>query len=566
MKITYDELEEKNTILHREWDTQKNNKDIYSMSEKVWWKCSKCGYSWDATISRRLGTQNQKGTGCPYCAGKVFIAGVNDLSTVSPWYLSEWDAKKNSELGITPDNLFCRSGKKVWWKCSKCGQDWMSTPSHRASGRGCPLCAKANRKSSWSKNRAQNNNFAEKHPSLLEEWDYESNNANEIFPDAISCYAQVNVWWKCSVCGHRWQAEVSRRSMGLSLCPHCNKRGTSFGEQAIFYYTRKVFPDAINRYQGFEKELDIYIPTIKTAIEYDGVAWHNGKNKLKQDNYKDDLCAKNGIKIIRFRDPILPKTNRATIIDCVDKRYLGLEDGIKELMQILPIDCTIDINISRDYSEINSELRNSLSQNNLSNLFPNIAKEWCIEENNGLLPSQVMPCTDRKFWWKCSKCGYKWRASANNRTRLKSGCPACSGHVVITGRNDFKTMCSREGKELLLEEWDYEKNNALGIFPDQISYKSHKRVWWKCNVCGKEWNAVVSSRSFGNVGCRDCGRQRSIKANRKAVINLDTGEIFKSIKAANEQYGRIRSTHISDACKGKCSAAFGYRWAFLPDE
>lgn len=52
------------------------------------------------------------------------------------------------------------------------------------------------------------------------------------------------------------------------------RQSTSFYEQAIFYYVRKFFPDALNRYQiecaGNKVEIDIFVPSIKVGIEYDG--------------------------------------------------------------------------------------------------------------------------------------------------------------------------------------------------------------------------------------------------------------------------------------------------------
>lgn len=47
---------------------------------------------------------------------------------------------------------------------------------------------------------------------------------------------------------------------------------------------------------------------------------------------------------------------------------------------------------------------------------------------------------------------------------------------------------------------------------------------------------------------------------RKKVINLDTGEIFESVKAAAEQYG-LKDTHITRVCKGKRKSTGGFRWS-----
>ena len=44
-------------------------------------------------------------------------------------------------------------------------------------------------------------------------------------------------------------------------------------------------------------ELDIYIPSIKTAIEYDGVYYHNSKHAIEKENKKDDLCTEKDIRL-----------------------------------------------------------------------------------------------------------------------------------------------------------------------------------------------------------------------------------------------------------------------------
>ena len=88
------------------------------------------------------------------------------------------------------------------------------------------------------------------------------------------------------------------------------KSGTSLKEQAIFYYIRMFYPDAVNRYE-YEGigEVDIYIPGARTAIEYDGSYWH--KNKLSIDNQKN-ICAKNeNVRLIRIREHGLDQTTGA---------------------------------------------------------------------------------------------------------------------------------------------------------------------------------------------------------------------------------------------------------------
>ena len=51
---------------------------------------------------------------------------------------NEWNYEKN--IGITPEEFTIGSGKKVWWKCSKCGNEWESIIYTRKTGAYCGKC------------------------------------------------------------------------------------------------------------------------------------------------------------------------------------------------------------------------------------------------------------------------------------------------------------------------------------------------------------------------------------------------------------------------------------------
>ena len=71
---------------------------------------------------------------------------------------------------------------------------------------------------------------------------------------------------------------------------------------------------------------------------------------------------------------------------------------------------------------------------------------------------------------------------------------------LIKGENDLLTL-----NPTLAKEWNFEKNGTLT--PDQVTAKSHKKVWWKCGK-GHEWEAIVVNRTRG-LGCPFCaGRRR----------------------------------------------------------
>ena len=122
-------------------------------------------------------------------------------------------------------------------------------------------------------------------------------------------------WWKCPK-GHEWQATITNRNKGVG-CPVCNsERNTSFPEYAIVYYLKKYGIDVTQSNMDLGYELDIYIPSKRIAIEYDGYLWH--KNKTKKDLEKNQKCKKDGIKLYRIRED-LPSLNDSSIDFVVQK-------------------------------------------------------------------------------------------------------------------------------------------------------------------------------------------------------------------------------------------------------
>lgn len=64
----------------------------------------------------------------------------------------------------------------------------------------------------------------------------------------------------------------------------------------------------------------------------------------------------------------------------------------------------------------------------------------------------------------------------------------------------------------LLKEWDYEKNNLLGLDPDKIKKYSKERAWWVCEK-GHKWISTISGRAYSNYGCPYCCGHKASKEN-----------------------------------------------------
>ena len=64
-----------------------------------------------------------------------------------------------------------------------------------------------------------------------------------------------------------------------------------------------------------------------------------------------------------------------------------------------------------------------------------------------------------------------------------------------------KSLAKRFPK--LAAEWHPTKNGNLR--PEDVSYGSKKKVWWKCHVADDhEWFTTVLSRTYKPQGCACC--------------------------------------------------------------
>ncbi len=399
--------------------------------------------------------------------------------------MAEWDWEKNNELGFDPKTLTLGSDKKVWWRCSK-GHEWQATISSRNTGHGCPYCA-------GKKVLKGFNDLLTVNPIVAKQWNYEKNNG--LTPAEVTPNSNKKAWWKCGK-GHEWQATISSRNAGRG-CPICtSERNTSFPEYAIMYYLLKYDLDVIHSYREKGYELDIYIPSRKIAIEYDGGLWH--KNRTKNDLEKNFKCKKDGIKLYRIREG-LPPLNDSSVDYIVQKSQKDLEKALEVIFSEI-IGVNIDIDLERDIIAIENLREYTEKENSLLHSNPELSKEWNYEKNGNIKPEHFSANSGKKVWWRCSK-GHEWQATISSRN-AGHGCPYCAGKKVLKGFNDLLTV-----NPFVAKEWDYEKNDNLK--PENFTANSNKRVWWKCSK-GHEWLATIANRNDG-YGCPYCSGRYAVK-------------------------------------------------------
>ncbi len=493
----YNDLATKFPLVADEWHPEKNGplkpSDVFPMSNmKVWW-LGKCGHEWQCAISHR--TKNNYG--CPICSGKLIVAGLNDLSTINPLVAKEWDIEKN--MGILPSTISPYSHKKVWWKCSECGNSWQAVIKHRNYGIGCPQCGRKKAIASGNKTRiATSGSLAVVSPQLLLEWHPIKNGT--ISPIEVSPNSNKKVWWVCKK-GHEWQAVISSRNNG-SGCPYCDQENhTSFPEQAIYYYLSKSIY-VQNRVKKFGKEIDIYIPNMKIGIEYNGKYFHKSIESQRRDEAKVQLLLSQGVRVLQVVEGDSNKVESDKITYKHDAKYSELKWVIATLEKIIGIRNNIDIDIDKDRLEIYNQYIKLEKANSLATKEPDVAREWHTSKNGSLTPDNVSFGSNKKVWW-IGKCGHEWQATISSRVS-GHGCPYCCGKAIKEGFNDLATKYPE-----LVDEWDYKKNGAL--LPSQVTAGSHKKAWWICSKCGHNWQAVIKNRVNG-TRCPQCSKKaRKIK-------------------------------------------------------
>lgn len=470
------------SFLMSEWNYEKNDVSPEQLTvgsgKKVWWKC-KNGHEWEATINHR-----NKGSGCPYCSGRVVIRGINDLQTTNPKLAQEWNFAKNGDL--TPIDVLPNSNKTVWWICVN-GHEWQATVNHRNHGTGCPYC-------NGDKVIKGVNDLQTLYPQIAEEWDFAQN--GDTSPQNVFPFSNKKVWWVCKK-GHKWQSTINNRVKGNG-CPICSSGSrTSFPEFAILFYLKKLGINTLQSYKEFGYELDLFIPSLKTAIEYDGYYWH--KDKIQLDLDKNKKCKIDGIVLVRIREKSLPSLNDTSIEYIINDNGSNLSEVIRQVLKnILGIE--LDVDVQRDFIFIENLREHSTQLSSILITNPKLAKEWNFKRNAKLLPEHVTANSSKKVWWICNN-GHEWQARIADRSR-GSGCPYCAGKLVVTGENDLKTLCPS-----LAEEWNYKRNGNL--LPETVTLHCGQKVWWTCKN-GHEYQATIDNRSRGK-GCPICANKIVVK-------------------------------------------------------
>lgn len=306
----------------------------YGSNKKVIWN-GICGHSWEASIKNR-GNRH----GCPYCSGNKVLKGVNDLATLHPELVDEWDA---SNMPLMPDMVSRKADREITWKCLRCGQTWRSRIADRTDGHGCPVCA--------GERLVQGiNDFATEYPELASEW----SDKNTKKPTEVWSKSRENVWWHCKVCGAEYQAVIDSRVKGRT-CPECMKNERLervpfhnmeeeclFKRNAVaFYADQNDEPVLIGSDEIIGVPLDAYFPNRKAAILYSSTIIRDCL--VRRENAKNWLCLNAGIKLFRFLPKDGNEYDNCVCITLPDRTMETFGMGLQVMFDRIGIPADVDI-------------------------------------------------------------------------------------------------------------------------------------------------------------------------------------------------------------------------------
>jgi len=213
--------------------------------EKIEYKCHGCGLVELKTPKGVLG-----GRGCKACFTK-------SLTKTSEQYDEEI-----SESTYTRLEPYRCALTEILHKCKKCGSEHLVRPQSVINGHECRFCA----------NRASKTTS-----SYIEELEGRS---IEVLSEYVGNKALV--LHKCTVCNHEWKARPNNVLSKDSGCPNCAlAASTSRGEKELLEFIHSTYTGWIienDRTILDGKELDIVLPDLGIAFEYNGVYWHNSDN------------------------------------------------------------------------------------------------------------------------------------------------------------------------------------------------------------------------------------------------------------------------------------------------
>ena len=110
------------------------------------------------------------------------------------------------------------------------------------------------------------------------------------------------------------ETKMKRYNHPYFVFPSCKQGMVSKGEKEVLEYVKSIYhgtiiendrtqmePDSENGWVD-NHELDIWLPDVKVAIEYNGTYWHSLPTRQESDKFKQIQCESKGIRLITIHE------------------------------------------------------------------------------------------------------------------------------------------------------------------------------------------------------------------------------------------------------------------------
>ncbi|MDB2381781.1 zinc-ribbon domain-containing protein [Candidatus Pelagibacter bacterium] len=357
----------------------------------------------------------------------------------------------SNENILPPEEVPCNYSAHLSWVCSKCGHKWKAQIYRRINPkndlkkkytvcRGKCLQEASNEKN-IEKSLKKYGSFAENYPDLMKEFDFEKNTVDS---NKITRFSHQIAYWKCKV-GHTWPSTFANRSAGENNCPKCKNFKTSRAEIRIYTELKLLFKNILWSDRSTKKELDIFLPDYKFAIEIDGYH-HLGFEKV--DIKKNKFLRNLGIKVLRLRDfKLKTKISRNDfIVRTGDIKINDIKTLLKKLLKLIRIQPDEKKHIKeylirksylndKEYKTLIELLPGVPFERSLAKLFPKIAKQWNYKLNHPLKPEYFTRGSHFQAYWNCPSCSKPYKTKVLKKTqRPNSTCRDCA-YIIIKAKN-----------------------------------------------------------------------------------------------------------------------------------
>ena len=317
------------------------------------------------------------------------------LAEERPDLLKEWDYEKNNELGIYPDKVTCGSHRKVWWHCIKCGHRWLAVISSRAlAGRGCPGCVASNQTSfaeqaiyyfleMYFPNEVKNRYKLKDEKGFIE--------ADIYLPKLGIVIEHDGFHWHKTKQEKDLMKEFRFKAMGIKFIRiveyNCNK----IIDNCILYNYRK------NRDENLTWAIKELFAMLNVGNLFVNVL--SFRDKILEFSHKNKV--NNSLSIV---NPELAKEWNYTKNGNLRPMYFKPNSNYIVWWKCSTCGQEWESSINKRSSGRGcpycSHRRVISGKNDLMTLYPDVIKYWDYEKNGNVLPSQFLPESGKKEWWK----------------------------------------------------------------------------------------------------------------------------------------------------------------------